>query len=89
MSPSIDLIPEELVYPSGTTAEEVRERNTAAMASSQDLAFAAALDQQGIDFGLELFVEGFTPEAEEAGVGDQLQPGDRILRAAWRADHRH
>ncbi|GAB3847730.1 YlbL family protein [Nesterenkonia populi] len=80
-SPTVDLTPHELVYPSGTTAEEVRERNTAAMTSSQDLAFAAALDQQGIEFGVELFVEGFTPEAEEAGVGEQLQPGDRVLAA--------
>lgn len=80
-SPTIDLTPQELVYPSGTTAEEVRERNTAAMTSSQDLAFAAALEQQGIEFGLELFVEGFTPEADEAGVDEHLQPGDRILTA--------
>ncbi|WP_022871833.1 YlbL family protein [Nesterenkonia alba] len=82
ISPTVDLTPHELVYPSGTTEQEVRERNEAAMTSSQELAFAAALDQQGIDYAVTLFVAGFTEEAEAAGVADQLRVDDQILAAA-------
>ena len=60
LSPSIDLTPQELVYPSGTTAEEVQQRNTEAMASSQELALAAALDYIDTDYAVELSVMDFT-----------------------------
>lgn len=78
-SPEIDLSPHELTYPSGTTEEQVQEQNTAAMTSSQDLALAAALDHQGIEYDMQLSVMDFTPEALEAGAAEQLQPGDRVL----------
>lgn len=77
-----DMTPDELVYPSGTTAEEVRQRNTEAMASSQQLSLAAALDHLEIDFEVELFVADFTPDAVEAGTDELLTAGDRILQAA-------
>lgn len=81
LSPTIDLTPHELVYPTGTTAEEVRERNTEAMASSQELALAAALDHLEMDFEVELFVADFTEQALEAGTDELLQAGDQVLRA--------
>lgn len=81
LSPSIDLTPQELVYPSGTTAEEVQQRNTEAMASSQELALAAALDYIDTDYAVELSVMDFTEEALEAGTDQLLAPGDVVLAA--------
>lgn len=81
-SPTNDITPRELVYPSGTTAEEVQTQNAAAMASSQELALAAALDHLDISFEVELFVADFTEQAREAGTDDLLAPGDRVLQAA-------
>lgn len=82
VSPTIDMTPHELVYPTGTSAEDVREANTAAMASSQELSLAAALNHLGVDFEVELFVVDFTPGALEAGTDDLLSSGDRVLEAA-------
>lgn len=80
-SSHVDMTPQELVYPSGTTAEEVQERNTAAMASSQELALAAALDYVGTDFTVELSVAGFTDEALAAGTDELITVGDVVLAA--------
>lgn len=80
-SSSIDMTPQELVYPSGTTADEVEEFNTAAMTSSQDLALAAALDELNVEYSQALEVVDFTPEARDGGVDDLLQPGDQVLEA--------
>ncbi len=82
LSPSVDMTPHELIYPSGTTEEEVRQRNTAAMASSQELALAAALDYLQVDYAVELSVMDFTEEAIEAGTHEALSPGDVLLDAA-------
>src|SRR5690625_785775 len=79
---SIDMTPHELIYPTGTTAEEVREANSAAMASSQELSLAAALDYLEVDFDVDLLVVDFTPEAIDAGTDEVLTPGDRVLQAA-------
>lgn len=81
ISSSVDLTPQELVYPSGTTREEVQQRNQAAMASSQELALAAALDHLGTDYTVELSVMQFTEEAIEAGTDEILIPGDQMLAA--------
>ena len=80
--PGIDITPHELVYPSGTTAEEVRQHNTQAMASSQELALAAALDHLEMDFEVELSVMDFTEQAVEAGTPEILTPGDQVIAAA-------
>lgn len=82
VSSSIDMTPHELIYPTGTTAEEVREANTAAMASSQELSLAAALNHLDVDFEVDLFVVDFTPGALEAGTDEVLASGDRVLAAA-------
>lgn len=80
-SSSTDITPHELVYPSGTTADQVRQMNTQAMASSQDLALAAALEEIGVDYSQELAVVDFTPEAAEAGAIDLLEAGDQVIAA--------
>lgn len=81
LSTATDITPHELIYPSGTTADQVRQMNTQAMASSQDLALAAALEELGMDYSQELAVLDFTPEAAEAGTTDLLQPGDQVVSA--------
>ncbi|MBE1514317.1 YlbL family protein [Nesterenkonia halotolerans] len=82
VNPGTDIQPHELIYPSGTTAEQVQEQNSAAMTSSQDLAVAAALQELGIDYSQQLSVVDFTPEADEVGTDEQLQPGDTVTAAA-------
>ncbi|MGO1192559.1 MAG: YlbL family protein [Nesterenkonia sp.] len=81
-SGTTDMTPHELVYPTGTTAEEVRQRNTEAMASSQQLSLAAALNHLDVDFEVELFVADFTQGAIEAGTDELLNAGDRVVEAA-------
>lgn len=71
VDPDIQLMPQELVYPSGTTSEQVSQQNTQAMATSQSWAVAAALEELEIDYRQELFVSGFTPETQ---AEDLLQP---------------
>ncbi|MDZ5076281.1 PDZ domain-containing protein [Nesterenkonia sp. HG001] len=81
LDPSVDVMPQELVYPSGTTAEDVRQMNTAAMTSSQDLATAAALDALDIDHSQRLRVIDFTPQAADVGTTEVLEVGDEVLAA--------
>lgn len=80
-APTVDLTPHELVYPSGTTAEQVQEANSEAMASSHELALAAALDYLGEDFVVELSVIDFTAEAADAGTAELLALNDLVLAA--------
>ncbi len=77
--PTQTLLPSELVYPSGTTSEEVTEENDLAMATSQNWAVAAALENLGIDYRQQLFVADFAPESRATGV---LQAGDQLVSAA-------
>lgn len=81
LSPTTDIMPHELVYPSGTTADEVQQMNTQAMASSQDVALAAALEELGMEYRQQLDVLGFAPEAEEAGAAEILQAEDQVVAA--------
>ncbi|WP_105032727.1 PDZ domain-containing protein [Arthrobacter ruber] len=75
-SPNQDVLPEQLVYPEGTTSSELQEQNALAMTSSQETAIAAALAHQDIDFTEELSVARLAPGAAAEGI---LQEGD-ILR---------
>lgn len=77
--PGADVVPRELVYPTGTTSEQVSAGNTAAMSSSQEVAAAAALRELGVDPRPRLRVQGFTPGSPAAAV---LRAGDEILTAA-------
>lgn len=79
--PSVDVVPQELVYPSGTTAEEVQQINTAAMTSSQDLATAAALNALDVAYGQRLRVIDFTPQAADVGTSEVLEVGDEVIAA--------
>ncbi|XKH56651.1 signal protein PDZ [Citricoccus nitrophenolicus] len=78
VNPTASVIPQELVYPSGTTSEEVNVENSEAMATSQSWAVAAALENLGIDYRQTLFVAGFT---EDSQATDLLQPEDQLVTA--------
>lgn len=78
ITPVEAVIPQELVYPSGTTSDEVTAENTEAMATSQSWAVAAALENLGIDYRQTLFVAGFTEESRAAGL---LEPKDQLVTA--------
>lgn len=80
-SPTTDIMPHELIYPSGTTADEVEQMNTQAMASSQDLALAAALEELDMEYRQQLDVLDFAPEAEDAGTTEVLEVGDQVIAA--------
>ncbi len=82
LDPGADVIPRELVYPTGTTSEEVSAGNTAAMVSSQEVATAAALTELGVDYRTHLTVQEFTPGSAAEGT---LQTGDVITEAGGEA----
>ncbi|NLS09269.1 signal protein PDZ [Nesterenkonia sp. MY13] len=82
LAPSQDVVPEPYVYSPGTTSEEVAERNTSTMASSQQISVAAALEHLEVDFDAQLVVVGFTERGVEEGVEEKLQLGDEITAAA-------
>lgn len=76
LDPTIAAVPEEQVYPRGTTGEQVRRQNTADMELSQRVAAAAAL--RALDIPVtEVPAVGAIPEGAPAeGV---LEPGDVIV----------
>ncbi|HEY4615745.1 MAG TPA: S16 family serine protease [Citricoccus sp.] len=78
VDPTRTLIPSELVYPSGTTSEQVTEENDLAMTTSQNWAVAAALENLGIDYRQRLHVAGFAPESQAT---DMLRTGDQLISA--------
>lgn len=75
-NPNENVLPEQLVYPEGTTSSDLQEQNAVAMTSSQESAIAAALSHEDIDYTEELSVAGFAADSASEGV---LQEGD-ILR---------
>lgn len=78
VDPKVQLVPHELLYPSGTTSDQVNEQNSQAMATSQSWAVAAALEELDMEYRQELFVAGFTPETQAA---DLLEPEDQLISA--------
>ncbi|WP_245579784.1 YlbL family protein [Brevibacterium album] len=70
------VVPTEAFYPLETTREQVADRNTADMTSSQDEATAAALTELGISFDT---VVGVSEVAEGAAAEGILEPGDLLL----------
>jgi len=68
LSPTEHVVPEQLLYPAGTTPAELQERNAVAMTSSQESAIAAALSYEGIAFTEELAVAGLAPESAAEGI---------------------
>lgn len=75
-NPHEDVLPEQLVYPEGTTSSDLEEQNAVAMTSSQESAIAAALSHENIEFTEELSVAGFAGDSASEG---KLQEGD-VLR---------
>lgn len=75
--PVENVVPEQLVYPEGTTSSDVQEQNAVAMTSSQESAIAAALSHEDIDFTEELSVAGFAEDSASEGI---LRSGD-VLRS--------
>lgn len=78
VDPTTQLMPQELVYPSGTTSDEVNQQNSQAMATSQSWAVAAALEELDMDYRQELFVAGFTPQTQAAEL---LRAEDQLISA--------
>ncbi|WP_349829512.1 YlbL family protein [Brevibacterium litoralis] len=76
IDPTDTVVPEEAFYPLDTTREQVTATNEAQMASSQDLAVAAALGELGIDHPLSVTVQHIESDSPAAGV---LEVGDRLL----------
>ncbi|MFZ3454710.1 PDZ domain-containing protein [Arthrobacter sp. 7Tela_A1] len=76
LNPDDAVLPMDFVYPPGTTSGEIEEENTAAMASSQESAVAAALAELDIDFTQEISVAGIMEDAPAEG---ELETGDILL----------
>lgn len=95
-NPARDVLPEQLMYPEGTTSSELQEQNAVAMTSSQESAIAAALSHEGIEFTEDISVAAIPEDSASAGVlreADVLRSinGKEIdtvetLRAALRDD---
>jgi PDZ domain-containing protein len=75
LDPARSVSPVELVYPPGTTGQQINEENTAAMTSSQESSVAAALGYLNVDYGQKLSVAGFADDSVSKGV---LKVGDAI-----------
>ncbi|HLS34266.1 MAG TPA: PDZ domain-containing protein [Brevibacterium sp.] len=70
------VVPSEAYYPLDTTRDQVSDRNTADMMSSQDQATAAALGELDIDYETVIGVGEIVPGSPAEGV---IEPGDRVL----------
>ncbi len=68
--------PEELLYPPGTSQQEVNSRNAVAMTTSQENATAAALTQLKIDYASSLAVAALPKGSASEG---KLKPDDVLL----------
>jgi PDZ domain-containing protein len=79
--PAREILPEEAVYPKGTTRQQVTDENAALMDDSQHTAVAAALRELGIPFEQQLNVGSILDGSPSSG---KLRQGDRILRVAGR-----
>ncbi|PZF80800.1 YlbL family protein [Jiangella anatolica] len=76
IDPDRAVIPRELVYPEGTTAEQSRQQNAAMLASSQQNAEVAALRKLGYDVPQRVVVDAVVADAPADGV---LEPGDVVI----------
>lgn len=76
IDPTQEIVPMELIYPSGVTTEDRQKENQAEMTSSQDAATAAALSELGIAFTQTLTVGAVSAKGPANGV---LKEGDVIV----------
>ena len=77
LNPEDAVVPQEFVYPRGTTGEQIDEQNAAAMTSSQESAVAAALRELDEPFTEELAVAELVDGSPAAGI---LEAGDTLVR---------
>ncbi|RJK98092.1 YlbL family protein [Vallicoccus soli] len=82
LDPAVAVVPEEQVYPEGTTEEQVQQTNARDMTSSQDDATAAALRQLGVPVDERATVAAVAPGSAADGV---LRVGDVITAVDGRA----
>lgn len=75
VDPTQNIIPKSVMFPPGTTTKEENTANEQAMASSQELAVAAALSELGIRYSTTLTVAGFSQGSKAT---DALRKGDII-----------
>lgn len=76
LDPSRAVVPIDVAFPQGLTAEERDERNVALMVNSQHEATAAALSELGYDVGATVEVVEVIEDSASVGV---LEVGDVIL----------
>lgn len=76
VNPEDAVVPQEFVYPRGTTGDDIDEQNAAAMTSSQEAAVAAALSELEIPFTQDLSVAELVDGSPAAGV---LEAGDTLV----------
>jgi PDZ domain-containing protein len=76
LDPNKSVMPRELIYPDGTTAEQSRQENAAMLASSQQNAKVAALRELGYQVPNHVVVDGVVDGLPADGV---LKPGDVIV----------
>lgn len=74
--PDRAVIPRDIVYPEGTTAEQSRAENQQMLARSQENAKVAALRELGYDVPAKVVVDGVLDDAPADGV---LEPGDVVV----------
>lgn len=74
--PTRAVIPRELVYPEGTTAEQSRQQNAQLLVRSQESAKVAALRELGYDVPEKVVVDSVLEGMPADGV---LEPGDVIV----------
>ncbi len=76
IDPDRAVLPRELIYPEGTTAEQSQQENAQLLARSQESAKVAALRELGYDVPEKVVVDAVLEDAPADGV---LQPGDVIV----------
>ena len=76
LAPERDVLPVEVYYPPGESADQRTEQNQALMQSSQAEAIAAALRHEGHVVGTSVVVQQVNADGASAGL---LQQGDRLL----------
>lgn len=76
LDPSIAVVPEQDVFPTGQTQQQNRQQNQQEMATSQEQATAAALTELGITVPTTMTISQVSPQVPAATV---LHPGDVLL----------
>jgi PDZ domain-containing protein len=77
--PSRGILPQRVVYPPGTTRQQVSDENAAQMQDSEQTSVAAALGNLGIAYEQQLNVASLADGSPSAG---KLEVGDRIVSVA-------